>query len=107
MTLRAAYVTLLTNTEYLPGVLVLEYSLRSVDSKYPLVVMVTNQLPVNARNVLERRKIAVCEVDPLLPAEGTHSLSEADARFYFTWTKLRFISLQLPIVQRLLIRRTI
>jgi hypothetical protein len=94
---QAAYVTLLTNSNYLPGTLVLDHCLRSVQSKYPLVVMVTPQLPEDAKKILRNRQIDMHEVDTLLPAEGVHKLSDADARFHDTWTKLRsFFGLALP-----------
>ncbi|KAF7969214.1 hypothetical protein HWV62_27915 [Athelia sp. TMB] len=100
---KRAFVTLLTQTSYLPGALVLARSLRTtqpegpqgyVGSKYPLVVMVTPQLPQDARDVLSKEKIATREVDILMPAEGTHVLSSHDARFADTWTKLRGFDLE-------------
>ncbi|KAH7883702.1 glycosyltransferase family 8 protein [Phlebopus sp. FC_14] len=62
-----------------PGVLVLEYSLRSVDSAYPVVVMVTPALPDDVRDILTRRGISM----------GLHTWPSHDARFADTWTKLR------------------
>jgi len=84
-----AYVTLLTNTSYLAGVLVLHNCLRAVNSKYPLVVMVTPSLPEDARAVLRERRICIREVKTLQPPEGRHTLHGHDARFADTWTKLR------------------
>ncbi|KAG5718848.1 hypothetical protein E4T56_gene6329 [Termitomyces sp. T112] len=86
---KAAYVTLLTKTSYLAGTLVLDHGLRAVASKYPLVVMVTPSLPLEARDVLRMRGILTREVDSLQPREGSHSLAAHDARFADTWTKLR------------------
>lgn len=86
---RKVYSTLLTKTAYLPGVLVLEYGLRSVGSKYPLVVMVTPGLPEEDRDALRKRSIEIVEVQTLMPEDGRHTLSEHDARFADTWTKLR------------------
>lgn len=85
----AAYVTLLTSPGYLPGVLVLHASLVAVGSKYPLVAAVTPKLSEDARDVLRKRGVMVREVEPLRPEEGTHQLSDHDARFAETWTKLR------------------
>lgn len=90
MTVKAAYVTLLTKTSYLPGTLVLDHGLRAVESKYPLVVMITSSLPEDARNVLQKRGILTREVETLQPGEGAHTLATHDARFADTWTKLRF-----------------
>lgn len=86
MSCKAAYVTLLTKTSYLPGVLVLDHCLRSVGSQYPLVVMTTPTLPKSARITLQRRGILVREVGWLLPR---YSAQLVDARFEETWTKLR------------------
>ncbi|KIJ68321.1 glycosyltransferase family 8 protein [Hydnomerulius pinastri MD-312] len=93
MNRKAAYVTLLTKTSYLPGVLVLEYTLRSVGSEYPLVVMATPSLPQEARDILDRRNITVVNISSLQPPEGLHKLSSHDARFADTWTKLRAFEL--------------
>jgi hypothetical protein len=84
-----AYVTLLTNTSYLAGVLVLHSSLLAVNSKYPLVVMVTPSLPEDARAVLCKRCICIREVTDLQPPKGRHTVHSHDARFADTWTKLR------------------
>jgi len=87
-----AYVTLLTQASYLAGVLVLDQSLRSVGSKYSLVVMVTPSLPDDVRAVLRKRRIRTREVDSLRPPDRNHTLAEHDVRFADTWTKLRCIS---------------
>ncbi|KAF8973912.1 nucleotide-diphospho-sugar transferase [Flammula alnicola] len=89
MSSKYAYVTLLTTTSYLAGVLVLDHCLRAVNSKYPLVVMVTPSLPEDVRAVLRKRPIPTREVEWLQPPTGTHTLHVHDARFADTWTKLR------------------
>lgn len=86
---KAAYATLLTKASYLPGVLVLEYTLRSVGSPYPLVVMVTPALEQDARDLLVKRGIQVEDVQSLKPTGGAHQLASHDIRFEDTWTKLR------------------
>ncbi|KII93184.1 glycosyltransferase family 8 protein [Plicaturopsis crispa FD-325 SS-3] len=90
---KAAYVTLLTKAAYLPGALVVAHTLRAAGAQYPLVVMVTPQLPQAVRDVLSRRGIAMREVDSLYPEEGKHQLAGHDARFGDTWTKLRAFEL--------------
>jgi len=90
MSRNAAYVTLLTKNAYLPGALVVDQCLRSVGSKYPLVVMVTPTLPQEARDVLKKKGIIMREVAPLLPSDGVHKLAAHDSRFADTWTKLRY-----------------
>lgn len=84
-----AYVTLLTKESYLPGTLVLHHTLRSVGSKYDLIIMAPPALSARARNLLQRRQIKVVDIHGLYPTEGVHSLSAADERFRDTWTKLR------------------
>jgi len=93
MGIKAAYATLLTKTSYLPGVLVLDYTLRSVGSEYPLVVMATPTLPQEARNILTRRRITVIDVQPLPPPVGLDALPAQDARFVEAWAKLRVFEL--------------
>ncbi|KAJ7225402.1 nucleotide-diphospho-sugar transferase [Mycena pura] len=91
MSLKAAYVTLLTKTSYLAGTLVLHEGLKDTRSKYPLVVMVTPELPRGCRDVLEKRGILIREIQFLQPEDGVHTLA-ADARFHDTWTKLRQVN---------------
>ncbi|KAJ7070910.1 glycosyltransferase family 8 protein [Mycena amicta] len=86
-----AFVTLLTQQSYLAGTLVLDEGLRESASKYPLVVMVTPDLPQAARHVLEKRGIPVRDIKPLRPEDGVNTL--VDARFHETWTKLRVFEL--------------
>lgn len=91
MSRNAAYVTLLTKAEYLPGALVVESSLRAVGSKYPLVIMVTPSLSKEARDVLTRRGVKMREIERVDPADGLVTISAHDARFADTWTKLRCV----------------
>lgn len=89
MTVKAAWATLLTKASYLPGLFVLHETLLQHKSKYPLVVMVTPQLEMEAREVVARRGLTIRNIDRLQPEDGVHSISELDARFGDTWTKLR------------------
>ena len=82
---RLAWVTLLTKNEYLPGVLVLFYTLRMVNSKYPLVVMAPSKLSQEARNVLRKVGIIVRDVEYL----RSNNTGFTDKRFSDTWTKIR------------------
>lgn len=89
MTQDKAWVTLLTNAAYLPGTLVLGYSLRLVESRYPLVVMVTPAVPKDARDVLNGHGFNTRDVDYLTPSQKGPMLDPSVARFADTWTKLR------------------
>ncbi|KAF8507135.1 nucleotide-diphospho-sugar transferase [Russula emetica] len=92
MTRNAVYATLLAKDSYFPGVLTLERSLKSVQSRYPLVVLVTPALPQRTRDALSRRKIQFREIQHLKPENGP-ALAGHDARFADTWTKLRAFEL--------------
>ncbi|KAJ7492501.1 nucleotide-diphospho-sugar transferase [Mycena latifolia] len=94
MSLKAAYVTLLTKVSYLAGALVLDAGLKDTESKYPLVVMVTPEVPQEARDVLIKRGIPLRDIRSLQPGEGVHSLADSDARLRDTWTKLRVFELE-------------
>jgi hypothetical protein len=89
MAIKATYATYLTNAGYLPGVLVLEYTLRSVGSEYPLVVVAPPALPQEVRDILARRRITVIDVQPLHPPAGLLTLPAHDARFADLWSKMR------------------
>ncbi|KAJ7446526.1 glycosyltransferase family 8 protein [Mycena galericulata] len=78
MSPNAAYVTLLTKVSYLAGALVLDYGLKAANSKYPLVVMVTPELPQEGRDVLKKRGIPMREIQPLQPEEGRVVLLDCD-----------------------------
>ena len=99
MSRRAAYVTLLTKDSYLPGALTLEQSLKSVQSRYPLVVLVTPALPQHTRDALTRCGILFREIQPLQP-DGGHVTAKYDERFADTWTKLRYVGLHKSISAR-------
>ena len=85
---KAAFVTLLTKDSYLAGTLTLEQSLKSAQSRYPLVVLVTPALPQRTRSALTGRNIQLREIQPLQPEDGP-VLVEYDERFADTWSKLR------------------
>ena len=57
-----AYITVLSNDEYLIGVLCLNQSLKNVKSKYPLVVLVNDKVSKQAKEVLGENKIETVEV---------------------------------------------
>lgn len=91
-----AYVTLITRSSYLAGVVVLAHTLRAHGSSYPLVVLYTASLPASSVRALEaeapRTNLVLQPCEPLLPRSDTpvHLIAE---RFADTWTKLRVFSL--------------
>ena len=58
---------LITNEAYLPGLLTLEFSLRRVKSKYPLVALHTSSLPDKTLHALSARDIPTQQVPYLFP----------------------------------------
>ncbi|EYE92163.1 glycosyl transferase family protein [Aspergillus ruber CBS 135680] len=85
------WASVLTNTEYLAGILTLEYSLRKNGTKYPFIVLYTDSLPEEAHAALEARGILKQPV-PYLKPSMTTDLS-LDRRLYDAWTKLVCFSL--------------
>ncbi|KAG0129301.1 nucleotide-diphospho-sugar transferase [Tuber indicum] len=85
------WTTLLTNTKYLPGLLALDFSLKSVGSKYPLIVLYTDTLEPEGHEALKLRKIPTKRIEYLLPS--AHKDYENDVRFYDCWSKLQPFSL--------------
>lgn len=91
-----AYVTLLTRDNYLPGILVLQRSLRAVGTRYPLVAMITPGLAEATLRIMEREGITTTTIDYLmpLPEQNGPVLDVYDGRFHDTWTKLRVFGLE-------------
>lgn len=96
-----AYVTMLTDDKYLPGVIMLHYSVRvseRPDLEYPFIVLYTRSLSETAIAALrltqdnDRHGMILRRIEPLLPAPH-HNITVADPRFADTWTKLRVFQL--------------
>lgn len=93
---RKAWTTLLTKRSYLPGLLVLDDSLKSTKSEYRLVVMVTDAVEPEVLRTLELAGIPTRRVDQILPKpkHGDGAISNKDSeRFRDTWTKLACFAL--------------
>lgn len=89
--LLSVWTTLITNTAYLSGLLTLEYSLRRVQSIYPLLVLYTDSFPSHGHAVLDARGITKRHVPYLLPSIPKEFTN--DVRFYDCWSKLTPFSL--------------
>ena len=92
-----AWVTLLTGSSYLPGVITLAYSLATHHTPYPLVVLITPTLSKSSVRALELEAtnnplLKIHPIDPLLLANGQKTTLIA-SRFEDTWTKLRAFEL--------------
>ncbi|KAL8677849.1 MAG: hypothetical protein Q9186_005761 [Xanthomendoza sp. 1 TL-2023] len=94
---KRAWVTLLTRSSYLPGVVTLAHSLSTHRTAYPLIVLVTPSLPDSSLQALELESkhnplLLIHPIELLLPPDGQRSASVA-SRFEDTWTKLRAFQL--------------
>lgn len=87
----SVWTTLITNTKYLSGLLTLDYSLKKVGSKYPLVALYTDTFPEEGHKALDLRKIPKKQVKYLLPS--VHKDYSNEVRFYDCWSKLTPFSL--------------
>jgi alpha-N-acetylglucosamine transferase len=88
---KKVWTTLITNTKYLSGLLTLNYSLKKVGSKYPLVALYTESFPVEGHEALKARGIPAREIPYLLPSVPKEYTQ--DPRFYDCWSKLAPFSL--------------
>lgn len=82
-----AWVTLLTQPDYVIGVKALQLSLKKHQSGYPLVVMLTENIGAADRQALENLGCLLRDVQPLSP-KSTLQHHYANARFSEVWTKL-------------------
>ncbi|QKJ87716.1 glycosyltransferase family 8 protein [Paramixta manurensis] len=83
-----AWVTLLTKANYLPGVETLHASLQASGTRWPLVVMVTEEIAPAECQRLREQGCLIRAVMPLNPGNQSaeHYVAE---RFTDVWTKLR------------------
>ncbi|KAF7538750.1 hypothetical protein G7054_g2674 [Neopestalotiopsis clavispora] len=88
---KKVWVSLITKSSYLPGLLTLDYSLKETGSKYPLVALYTDTLEDHSRKEILSRGIPMQHVETLRPSQ--HMEYSNDPRFYDTWTKLACFSL--------------
>ncbi|KAF7547283.1 hypothetical protein G7Z17_g7841 [Cylindrodendrum hubeiense] len=85
------WTTLITNLDYLSGLLTLHHSLQRVNSRYPLVALYTDAFPEEGHAALRARGIATQHIPYLLPTKGRDYSN--DPRFYDCWSKLTPFSL--------------
>ncbi|KAF9153024.1 hypothetical protein BGX21_004222 [Mortierella sp. AD011] len=90
-----AWITYLGNHQYLNGCLVLAYSLRKVQSRYPLVVMVPSSPPLESKDLEQLENVSNIIVKPIdisiwaLPDTITADGGEYLWDYYaHTWAKL-------------------
>jgi hypothetical protein len=88
---KKVWTTLITNTNYLSGLITLDYSLKKAGSKYPLVALYTETFPDDGHKALSARGIPAREIPYLLPSVPKEYAQ--DPRFYDCWSKLAPFSL--------------
>ncbi|KAI9717668.1 MAG: hypothetical protein M1812_004613 [Candelaria pacifica] len=91
VTSNKVWTTLITNTKYLSGLLMLDHSLKKVKSKYPLVALYTDTFPPEGHKALDIRGIPKKQIKYLLPSVQKDYSN--DPRFYDCWSKLTPFSL--------------
>ncbi|KOS23115.1 Uncharacterized protein ESCO_003522 [Escovopsis weberi] len=87
------YASLITNLNYLPGLLTLHHSLRAARSAFPFVALYTASLPPAGLAALAARGIPTLLVPSVRPASARDFSASSDPRFDDTWTKLVVFSL--------------
>lgn len=94
---KTAWVTLLTRSSYLPGVVILAHSLVKHKSRYPLIVLITPSFPSSMVSSLlqecELTNSHVLPIESLSPPKSNTPASLIASRFEDTWTKLRVFEL--------------
>ncbi len=84
---KQVWTSLITNTSYLTGLFSLDYSLKRVNSKYPLVALYTDTFPEEGHHALDIRGIPKMRTEYLIPKSSKDYSN--DIRFYDCWTKLQ------------------
>ncbi len=70
-----SYVTLLSTSNYLPGVLALDESLKKNQSKFPLLVVLSFDTPVEVELSLNQRSIAFLRLSGLIRIPDSHRVN--------------------------------
>lgn len=83
-----AWVTLLTQPDYFIGVKALHRSLKRSETRWPLIVMVTDAIDLETREALQALGCVIHPVDPLMPNAELEQ-HYASAQFGEVWSKLR------------------
>ena len=94
---KQAWVTLLTRSSYLPGAILLAHSLKTQQSKYPLLILITPSFPSSSIEPLSREcgllNSHLIHIELLFPPPENTPSSLIASRFEDTWTKLRVFEL--------------
>ena len=83
-----SYVCVLSTNNYLDGVLVLNENLKQLNSKYPLLCLINENINEETRNILESFNIDYKEFNSILPSSIDNSI-----RWKYTLDKLNIFKL--------------
>lgn len=94
---KRAWITLLTRSSYLAGVITLAHTLQQHQTAYPLIVLTTPSLPASSTRALDLESnhnplLKTHRISVLLPPRSQKTTLIA-SRFRDTWTKLRAFEL--------------
>ncbi len=67
-----SYISLLTNDTYIYGILLLNESLKKVKSKYPLNILITEDVSEASREILNQFNISYQEVEKCSMSQGLY-----------------------------------
>ncbi len=94
---KKAFITVLSTEEYIDGVLALDASLKKVNSKYPLCVLLSNAISEETENILKKISISTIrnnQAQMLIPKEIINkNISTEKERWNYTFEKLNIFSL--------------
>ena len=82
------YISVLCNDGYLPGILALSQSLKSVNSKYPLSLLCSPEVSSDTVEILKRNEIniisidSVCRVDDAIIADNINGFEKWNRTFF-------------------------
>lgn len=92
-----SYITLLSDDSYIYGVILLNESLKRVNSQYPLEVVVTSNVTKPILNILEQLNIKYTIIEPIKNDSFLNYNKNINASFAKTWslclTKLKLFNL--------------
>lgn len=93
-----SYVTLLTSDDFIYGVMVLNETLKRVQSKYPLYAVVTSNVSLPVLEILNQLNISFKIVTPIVPPtyiqEYNISINKnTTERWYYNFTKIEIFDL--------------
>lgn len=89
--MRYSYVSILSTESYLPGALVLHYSLMRTNPRYPFLLLITPELGAGVRDVLSRHRI---EYRVLEKPIANPNRVEKTHRWYHNYSTLHIFNLE-------------